>query len=172
MKAARRGPGLDQRAVHREMLLTQQIVLTRLDQHRIQQPLADRAGNQPFAVLGEYRHVPDRVVHLKAYEPAKEQVVLQLLHQLPLAANRVQHHQQSCPKQPLRRNRWTANLGIQLVELGIQPLQGPVGQRANLTRRMIQRNPLLQGYITEHRCLLLVVSAHTSYLNQIPVEKQ
>jgi len=32
-------------------------VLARLDQHRIQQLLADRGANQPLAVLGEYRHV-------------------------------------------------------------------------------------------------------------------
>jgi hypothetical protein len=33
-------------------------------------------------------------------------------------------------------------------------------------------NPLLQGYLAEHRRLLLIVSTHTSFLRHLPVEKQ
>src|ERR1041385_8923226 len=57
-----RGPGLDQRAVHREMLIRQQ----RPDLGRIEQPgheyLEYLAPLQPLAVLGEHRHVPYRII--------------------------------------------------------------------------------------------------------------
>ena len=71
LEAASRGPGLDQRAVHREMFLAQQVVLARLNQHRLQQPLAHRAFNQPLPVLGKYRYIPHRVVHLQTNKPAE-----------------------------------------------------------------------------------------------------
>ena len=63
-EAASRCPGLDQRAIDGEVLLAQQMLLARLDQHCLQQLLAHRARNQPLAVLGENRRVPHRVVHL------------------------------------------------------------------------------------------------------------
>jgi hypothetical protein len=56
--------------------------------------LGDVALQQPLAVLGEHRHVPHRVVHVQTHKPPKQQVIVQLFHQLPLTANGVQHLQQ------------------------------------------------------------------------------
>ena len=60
---------------------------------------------QPLPVLGEYRHVPHRVVDVESHKPAKQQIVIELLHQHPLAAHRIKHLQQQRPQQLLRRNR-------------------------------------------------------------------
>ncbi len=38
---------------------------------------------QPLAILGERRCIPHRIVRRQADEPATQQVVVQLLHQLP-----------------------------------------------------------------------------------------
>ena len=46
-----------------------------------------------FAVLGEHGRVPDRIVRREADEPAKQQIVVELLHQLALGADRIKHLQ-------------------------------------------------------------------------------
>ena len=65
----------------------------RLLHHRQQQLLGNLALNQTLPVLGKYRHIPHRVVDVESHKPAEKHVVVQLLHQLPLAAHRVQHLQ-------------------------------------------------------------------------------
>jgi hypothetical protein len=120
-------------------------VLACLDQHRLQQPLADRTGDQTLAILGENRHIPYRIVHLQTNKPAKKKVVIHLLHQLPLRADRVKNHQQRGTQQPLGGDRRTARVGIELLKFAIHPLQRPVHQHANLPRRMVGWYPLRQG---------------------------
>ena len=46
----------------------------------------------------------------------EQQVVIHLFHQQPLAADRIQHLQQLRSQQLLRRNLWSAHLGIHAVE--------------------------------------------------------
>lgn len=46
--------------------------------------------------------MPDRLIGGKAHEPAEQQVVLELLHEHPLAADGIQHLQQQRPQQPFR----------------------------------------------------------------------
>ncbi|MNT01458.1 hypothetical protein D3C72_1359240 [compost metagenome] len=90
--------------------------------------------DQPFAVLGEDRGHPNWVVHRQPDEPAKQQVVLRLLHELALGANAVEHLQQHGPQQLLRRDAGPATLDIGLVHLREQPVhlhQRLVGQGAD-----------------------------------------
>ncbi len=168
-KTLPRSPRLDQRPVHRKVLLAQQVVFLRLLQHSFQQLLAHRARDQTFPVLAEHCRIPHHVVHLQTHEPAEQQVVVQLLHQLPLRPYRVQHHHQQRTQKPLRRNRRTARRRVQLVQLDSNIFQNSIRQNTNLTNRMILRYTTLQRYITEHRRLLLVESTHTSFLQQLPV---
>jgi hypothetical protein len=48
--------------------------------------LEELAGNvafqEPISILGEDRHVPNRIIHVHAEKPAEEQVILELLHEL------------------------------------------------------------------------------------------
>ena len=59
---------------------------------------------QPVAILAEGRVIPDFVVDTQANEPAIKQVVVDVLNQLPFAANTEQHLAQRSPQQPFRRN--------------------------------------------------------------------
>ena len=72
----------------------------------------DVAFEQPIPILGEGRRRPHRVVHAEPDEPPKQQVVLQLLHQHPLTAHRIQHLEQQRPQEMLGRDRRAAGRGI------------------------------------------------------------
>ena len=106
------------------------------------------------------RRRPDRVVHAEPHEPAKQQVVIQLLHQLPLAADRVQGLQQQGPQQLLRRNRRPAEVRVQRAEPRRDPLQGAVRDLADRRAADDPRHALLQRDVAEHRSWLLVGSTH------------
>jgi hypothetical protein len=99
------GPRLDQRTVNRKMLVREQAAGTRLLDHRAEKALRHLALKQPLAVLGEHRHVPHRIVDAQAHEPAEQEIVIELLHQHPLTAHRIQHLHQQRAQQLLRRDR-------------------------------------------------------------------
>jgi hypothetical protein len=54
---------------------------------------------EPIPILREHRRHPDRLVHVHADEPAKQQVVVQLLYEQPLAADRVADLEQLRPEE-------------------------------------------------------------------------
>jgi len=89
--------------------------LLRQRHHTFQERGGDLAVQQPLAVLGEHGRVPHQLVHVQANEPAEEQVVVELLQQLPLAADRIQDLEQLGP-QLLRRDRRPAGPGVQPLE--------------------------------------------------------
>ena len=64
-----------------------------------------RIEQKALLILGKDGMVPDLVVHGKADEPAKQEIVIELLHQQPVAADGVQDLQQQGPQQLLRGNR-------------------------------------------------------------------
>ncbi len=81
------GPRSIRVAVNREVLTGEQISAAGLSQHFSEQRLDNLSGQQLLAVLGEYRHVPQRIVAVHFHKPAKQQIVAQLLHQHLLAAH-------------------------------------------------------------------------------------
>ena len=99
------------------MLVRQQRLDLGLRQHRTQEFGGDLAVEQPIAVLGEHGHVPDQVVDAKPDESAEQEVVVQLLHQLPLGADRVERLQQERPQELLRRDRGSPVQRVELLEL-------------------------------------------------------
>ena len=88
------GPRLDQRSVHRKMLVRQQRLDLRMVQKFGHELGKHRAGLQPIAVLREGCRVPDRVVGRKSHEPAVQEIVVQLLHELAFRPNAVEHLKQ------------------------------------------------------------------------------
>src|SRR3954469_6184600 len=64
------GPRLQQRAVHREMLVRQQRLDLWLRQHGGEKLARNLAFEQAVSVLGEGGGVPYRVVHTETHEPA------------------------------------------------------------------------------------------------------
>ena len=87
LEALHGGPGLDERAVDREVLLRQQGRDLAVRQNRGQKLPGDVGRQQPVTVLAEHRGDPDGIIDAEPDEPAEHQVVLHLLHQLPLRAN-------------------------------------------------------------------------------------
>ena len=134
----------------------------RLRQHCLEKCLGDLAFQQAVPVLGEHRHVPYRIVHFQVHEPTEKQVVMQLLHQLPLGADREEHLQQQRPQQPFRRNRVPPARRIEFVEQRAHCAQRLIHHLAHRAQRMIRGNPILQGNIAEHRRLLGILAAHRS----------
>ena len=80
-----RGPGLDQRAIHSEVLVRHKLL--RLPVHFGEEPLRYLGGQQTVAVLRKHRVIPHCIIHAQAHKPAKEQVVVDLLDQQTLGAD-------------------------------------------------------------------------------------
>ena len=70
-----RGPGLDQRAVDREMLVRQQRLHFLVVQKLGHELLEHIAFLKAFPVLGENTRIPDRIVRRKTDKPTKQQIV-------------------------------------------------------------------------------------------------
>jgi hypothetical protein len=80
-EALLRGPGLDQRAIHGEVLTTHKALGLPVD--LTEELLRDRAAQKSVAVLRKQRVVPYRIVHTQADGPTKQQLVIELIDQLP-----------------------------------------------------------------------------------------
>ncbi|MCY1370573.1 hypothetical protein D9M69_576710 [compost metagenome] len=99
--------------------------------------------------------IPHALVHRQTDEPAKQQVEINLLDQLPLGASGVDHLEQRSTQQALRRNR-----GAPPVKVLIHRRQDGIDQLAQWTQRVIVRNALLQHRVAEQLVLLEVESAY------------
>src|SRR5215467_6944216 len=102
------GPRLDQRAVDREVLIAEQPLVAGLFDHRREKTFRHLALEQALPVLSKSRCVPHLIVDAKPHEPTEQEVVVELLHQKPLAAYRIKELQQKRSQQLLGRDRRTA----------------------------------------------------------------
>jgi hypothetical protein len=125
-----------------------------------QELMRDLGLQQPFPVLREHRRHPHRLVDAEPDEPAVQQVVVELLHQLRLGADRVERLQQKCAEQSLRCNRRPSALGIDLGELAIERGQHFVDDAADQAQRMLRRNAILEVNVREQVTAPLIRSAH------------
>ena len=93
LEALERSPRLNQRAIDRKMLIRQQRLHARMIQQGLHEPLEHIAILQPLPVLGECGGNPNRRIRRQADKPAKQQIIIQLLHQLafrPQAVKRLE----------------------------------------------------------------------------------
>jgi hypothetical protein len=78
--------------------------------------LEEGFGNVPIeqalTVFREHGHIPDGVIHVQAHEPTEQQVIVELFHQQPFAAHRVQRLQQERSQQFLLRDRRSPGFGL------------------------------------------------------------
>ena len=160
LKTLHGGPRLDQGAVDREVLVRQQRLDRRVRQDRGHDLARHVGGQQPVAVLAEHRGDPDRVVDAEPDEPPEQQVVIHLLHQLPLRADREQDLEKARPDQALRRDGGAAEVGVERIELGIEARQRVVHDLPDLAKRMTRWDPLLKVHIAEQRSARFVRPAH------------
>src|SRR5207249_11679303 len=80
---------------------------------------------------------------------AKQKIVVDLLHQLALGADRVERLQQRSPQQPFRRDRLPPGTFVKRLELPIERGQHLVHDRPDRAQRMRRRYPLLHIHIRE-----------------------
>src|SRR5712692_5004806 len=153
-------PRLDERAVDGEVLVRQQVSRPGLRQHALEERLGDVALEQPLTVLGEHRGIPDRVVHVQSDEPAEQEVVVELLHQHPLAAHSVENLKEQRPQQLLGGDRRPAEGRIDRLEAWRHLLQHRVYHGADRPEWMVPGDPLFRGDVAEHASVELVVSTH------------
>lgn len=157
------GPGLDERAVDAEVLAREQPALVGHLHGGVEQ-LGDRVMlDEAVSVLAEDRVVPHGVFDGQADEPAKQQFVLDLLDELPLAAHAVEHLQQHGPHELLWRDARAATLDVGLVhggELGIHLGQRVVEPGAYRAQGMVGRDKVLQPHRGEQAFVVAVGSSH------------
>ena len=139
--------------------------------HRAQELGGDVALQKALAVLRKRRVIPRRIVNADADEPAKQQVELQPLHQLPLRADRIERLQQHRPQQLLRRDRGPAAPRIQRRELARKRRKRLVHDAADRPQRMILANPRFEIDVTEQRPRPLVPAPHPSASAKAPDER-
>src|SRR5258708_22169911 len=94
LEALLAGPGFDERAIHREVFARKKLLLLGLLEDLLAQLTADLLLQEPLPVLGEGGRMPYLVIDAQPDEPPEQQVVVELLHQHPLAADTVEHLEQ------------------------------------------------------------------------------
>src|SRR6266487_1747083 len=157
-----RSSRLDQRSIHRKMLVRQQ----RLDL-RVVEKLGHEFGKhlavlQSVAVLREGGRVPDRVVGRKPHEPAIQEIVVQLLHQLAFRPDAVEHLEQQRAQQLFRRNRGTAFARVELPQATVQFAQYIAHKLPDLPQRMVRRHPRLGRDVRKQPTLIHKCAPHAS----------
>ena len=153
LKALVARPGLEERPIDREVLVGEQALLLGLRADRLEEGLGDVPGEEPIPVLGEHGRVPDRLVQVEADEPTEQEIVVELLHELPLAPDAVERLEQQGAEELLRRDRGPAGVGVQQGEARRQLLQGAVRHGPNRAERMILRDALFGREVAPHVAL-------------------
>jgi hypothetical protein len=151
---------LHQRAVDGEVIIRQQRRHLPVREDRLQELLGNVGFQQPVAVLGVGRMIPDRVVDAEPDKPAKQQIVIELLHQLALGPDRVERLDQRAAQQSLGCDRGPAEGRVHRRELGIERDQHLVDDLADYAQRVVRRHPLLQINVREQRPRHRIRSAH------------
>ena len=114
--------------------------------------------NQTVAVPAGGRVIPHRLIHRQSDEPSDQKIVLELLDQQLLAADRIKNLQHQCPDELLRRNGRPARLGVALLEPPIHLRQRIRDHRVDRPQRMLHRNPRVRGDVADFRFPLRVRS--------------
>lgn len=160
LEALERSPGIDQRAVDREVVRGQQLLLAGQIDDLIEEASSDVGGDKAFAQPAEVRLVQRRALEIHVEKPTEQDVVVELFAELPVRANRIQRNQQLRLEQSLWRNRWATDRGVQRVQLPRNCAQGTVGQTLHPSQRMIRRHTRLRREVVEHRGLGVELAAH------------
>jgi hypothetical protein len=120
-----KGAGLDKGGVHRKVLIVQQ-PRNRLLQDRLEEGGGHLRGVGAPPALGESGVVSDPVVHGHAHEPAKQEIVIQLLHEQEIAADGATHLEEQGQEQLLRRDGATTFREVHGLEVREELPQGLV----------------------------------------------
>ena len=129
-------------------------------QHLGEEALCHRLAEQALAVGAEGRMVPHGFVEAHPHEPAVEQVVVDVLNQLALGADREQRLDQAGAQQALRGDGGAAPARIQRLEIVVHAGQDGVDQHPQLAQRMRIRDAFFQRAVAVQGMLGGVGLAH------------
>src|SRR5438105_3739908 len=149
-EALHRGPCLQERSVHGEVLVREVAPHPGLFHHGGEELGRDLVPQQPVPILREGAVVEAAVLNAQAQEPLEEQVVTQPLAELALAAARLQGPDQPRLQQLLRWDTDPALLRVHGVEGGAQRPQHLLDDRLDATDRVILGNELVRRRGREH----------------------
>ncbi len=124
-------PRLDQCAIDRKVIVRKQRLDLWMRQDRGHQLARHIRCQQTVPVLGEHRRDPHGVIDAKSDEPPEQQVIVHLLHQLPLGPDREQDLNKARPDQAFRRDGRAAEVGVARVKFGIEACQRVVHDPAD-----------------------------------------
>ena len=158
--ALKRGPRLQQRPVHAEVVVREQPPAARLGHHLGEEGTRHLRLQQTLAVLGEGRGVEGLVLDVQVEEPLEEQVVAQLLAELALAAHREERDQETPLEQVLRWDRGASALRVHLLEAWRQLRQALVHQRLDAPQGMVVGDERLRHHRQHGVGLPLSLTAH------------
>src|SRR6266568_9231683 len=160
LEALQRGPGFDQRPINGKVLVREQSERLRLRDSLPEELASNLSLQQALAVSTEARMIEARLVQLHVQKPAEQQIVVELLTEQPLAANRIQRHQQRSFEQTLGRNRRTPQHAVDLVKDRRQLSQRQIRHLLDARQRMLLGNSLFQVHYQQHRPLPPFFAAH------------
>ena len=164
-EALEAGRGFDQRAVHGEVLIAQQVQLIGLRDHRIKELAGDVVLEQSLAILGEDGRIEAGLHQTHIQEPPIQQVEVELFTEGALTADRIQTDQQRRLQQSLGWNGWATARRVHLIKDGRQLCQGTLRERLDHPQRMLRRHALIQVHKRQHRCLRLASPTHPDHLS-------
>jgi len=133
-----RGPGVEQHAINREVILGQQPTAPRLLDHLLWQHARRVRLQQPLAVPRERGRAERLYIQfVEVRESLEQQVVAQLLAELALRADRAEGHHEARLEQVLGRDRRPPGVRADLIEQGRHPPERRVGQGLDLPQRVV-----------------------------------
>lgn len=171
-KTPLRRPRINQGAVDAEVLIGGQPCLLGLAVDLGEERTRNIGLEQAVAVFRKRRVIPHRLIARKPHEPAKQQIVVELLAQQALAAHRVEYLQQQRPKQPLRGYRRAAFARINRLEVLRHPRKCCIDHLAHRSQRVRARNPRVQRHVAEQSILAIIGPAHQNFLNKSRLSDQ
>ena len=166
-EALHRGPGHNLRAVDGKVLVRKQRTNLFVVEKLGQELVCHLGVQQPVAVLRKHGRHPHRIIHAKTDEPAIEQIVVELLHQLAFRADCVKRLQQKRPQKPLRRDRRSPLCRVELRKFTIEVGEHLVNDASDQPQRMVRGHSLFEVNIGEQFTRPHIRSAHRFLLHPL-----
>jgi hypothetical protein len=142
------------------VIIRQEALHLSVPQHGFEELCCDIGVEQSVTVLRECRMIPHGIIDAEPNEPAEQQIVVDLLHQLALGAHRVEGLQQRGAQQALGCDRLAPRALVEPLELGIERGQHVVDDCPDRAQRVLGGHALFQVNVGEQRSRRGIRSAH------------
>src|ERR1041385_864918 len=166
-KALQAGPRLDQRAIHREMLITGPAFLAREIINLGKEQFGHFHREHSLVILTEHTVIKAALAKVPIQKPQPKQIVGELFAEKPLAAHTIKGHQDAALEQLLRWNTWPSTLSVELVKQSREFLENGIDSLFDSPQRVVRRNPAAKINHGQKIRLSLRFSAHGDLIPSI-----